>query len=199
MTGNRVCGFLRVVGAIAAVACAGVLTLQLRVDFGPSVAQQVPGRFDASLTSGKWAVYQLTGQSSGHSAGGFSVSISRQQSPTLTSSMIGVVAPDRRRLLVAPWPGDNVETVEKNSRIYTAVASFDAPAAGSYALTIGGRGRGYVLVARPLLSLVRVALPWLAGIAAGIMCFAGAGIILIWRHRPSAARAAQGPAMISQS
>jgi hypothetical protein len=192
MTGNRFCGFLMLAGAIAAVACAAVVAVQVRDDFGPSIAQRVPGRFDASLTAGKWAVYQLTGQSGGHSAGGISVSITRQQAPTLASSMIEVLAPDRHQLSVARWPNDNVETVEKDSRIYTAVASFDAPASGRYALII--RARGYVIVARPLLSLARVALPWLAGIAAGILCFAAAGIILIWKHRPSVTGAAQGPA-----
>ena len=72
------------------------------------------------------------------------------------------------------------------------MASFDAPASGRYALTI--RGRGYVIVAGPLLSLARVALPWLAGIAAGILCFATAGFILISKHGPSVTVATQGPA-----
>src|SRR5580658_5568864 len=100
MTGNRFCGFLMLAGAIAAVACAAVAAVQVRNDFGPSTAQRVPGRFDASLTAGKWAVYQLTGRSGGHSAGGVSVSITRPQAPTLTSSMIEVQAPDRHELSV---------------------------------------------------------------------------------------------------
>jgi hypothetical protein len=175
------------VGAGVALACMAVGAGHFRSGgFRQSVTRQVPGRFDLSLPAGPWDVYQMTGNTQSTYVGGVSVNVTHQGAPTLDSSMMVVMAPGGHRLRVRNWPRNSVETLQEGSNLFTAVASFDAPNSGDYSIAVTSRSPGYVVVARPVLSVVVAALPWLGGVLAGGICSIVGLMMFLKRRSPTA-------------
>ena len=105
-------------GAVAAVRAAS---------FGSGSPRHVPAQFRESLAAGRWDFYELTGTTSGTSAGAFSYSVTHQRSPELSSSVIAVTAPGGRPVPVHDQAGNSTETLQKGPDLYTGVANFDRP------------------------------------------------------------------------
>ena len=196
MTKRRSLGVL-LAGIVIAVICGTFAAVQFVGAVRSVTPQRVPGRFQVTLGSGRWDVYQLTGTTSGTSVGGVSVTRTYQQAPTIDSSMLTVTGAGGRRLPVQDRSANTVETLQLGSDLYTGVASFQAPGPARYAVTVDSPGPAEVVLARPVLSLFEDALPWLAGALAGALVFLVGLIMLIVIHRrnprrtPPAGTAAQ--------
>ena len=186
---------LIVAGAAVVAVCVSFAIVQFSGALKSAVSHRVPGRFQIALSSGRWEVYQLTGNRTGTSVGGVSYTVTHQQAPILDSSALTVTAPDGRQLPVANRSGNSVETLQLGSEIFTGVASFQAPDSGGYFVKVGGRGSADVVIARPVLSVIVAALPWLGGAAAGALCvLIGLVLLLTGRRRsPATLATSAGP------
>jgi hypothetical protein len=182
MTNRRALGVL-LAGVVIAATCGAFAAVQFIGTVHSAVPQRVPGRFQVTLASGRWDLYQLTGITSGTSVGGVSVTETNQQAPTIDSSMLTVTGAGGRQLPVQNWSGNGVETLQLGSDLYTGVVSFRAPGPARYAVTVDSPGPAEVVIARPVLSVFEDALPWLAGALAGGLCFVVGLIMLIVIHR----------------
>jgi hypothetical protein len=174
---------LVMIGAAVVAVCITFAAVQFRAGVTTAVPQRVPGRFQLALSSGQWDVYQLTGTSSGASAGGVSFTVTRQRATTVDAAMMRVTAPDGQQLTVQNRSGNTVETLQLGSDQYTGVASFQAPASGRYSVTVDGSGSADVIIARPVLSVFRALLPWAGGALAGGLCVLTGLLLLTFRHR----------------
>lgn len=145
--------------------------------------QHIPGRFQASLGSGQWEIYQLTGTKTGASVGGFSASFSTQQPASLAAAMVTVTSSGGGQLPVQSQSADTTETLQRGSEIYTGVAAFQAPSAGEYSLSVDSPDAGTIVVARPVLSIFVTLLPWIGGGLLGGLCVLVGLIGVIVAHR----------------
>ena len=183
MTTKRRYVIVVLAGVAIAAACGAFAIVQFIGAVKSAVPQRVPGRFQIALSSGQWDVYQLTGRSSGSNIGGVSVTVAHQLAPTLDSSMMTVTAPDGRQLAVQNRSASSVETLQLGSDLFTGVASFQAPDSGRYSVTVDSRTSTDVVIARPVLSVLGAALPWLGGAAAGGLCVLIGLVLLTLDHR----------------
>jgi hypothetical protein len=200
MASSRRYVYMMLVGAGIALACVAVGAAHFpNGALRPSVTRQVPGRFDLSLSAGPWAVYQLTGDTHVTYVGGVSVNVTHQGAPTVDSSMMAVTAPGGHQLPVHSWSLNSVETLQEGSKLFTAVASFGVPTSGDYVVSVHSPSPAYVVVARPLSSVVVAALPWLGGVLAGGICSV-VGLLMYLKHRsPAALAPATDPSAASGS
>jgi hypothetical protein len=178
-------------GAAIIAGCAIGGTVQLAGAITSVTPQPIPGRFQVSLGSGQWEIYQLTGTQSGVSAGGVSVNVTHWDASLLTASMVTVTSADGAQVPVQNQSGNTTQTLQKSSDIYTGVASFQAPTAGNYVITVINSGAGAIVVSRPVLADFVALLPWLGGGLLGAVCLLIGLIGVIVAHRRSPARPAQ--------
>jgi hypothetical protein len=139
----------------------------------PSFA--VPGTTTVDIDGGgTWAVFERTGR---HSQAG-PVSITNNLGARHGLDAITVTAPGGETLAVDPVFGS--ETITRDDgEIFTAVAEFRAPSAGTYQVTIEGDPEGDAIVARELGGQFLGVLPWFLAIVASGLVFFGAGVGLI--------------------
>jgi len=192
MTRKRRFAIVLIAGAAIAVGCGLGGFLQFAGSITSAVPQHVPGRFEVSLGSGQWEIYQLTGTQTGVSVGGLSVSVTNQQAVSLTASMVTVTAVGGSQLPVQNQSVGTTQTLQRGSDIYVGVATFRAPSAGKYSLSVDSSGPGSVVVARPFLSTLVALLPWLGGGLLGFACAVVGLIGVIVTHRRNPARPTTG-------
>jgi hypothetical protein len=193
MTRKRRFAIVLVAGAAIAVACGLGGYLQFAGTISSAVPQAIPGQFHLSLGTGQWEIYQLTGTQSGGSFGPASFTVTNNQAPSLTASMVTVTAPGGSQVPVQDQSATSTQTLQKGSDIYTGVASFQAPTAGDYSVSVAGSGASAVVVARPVLSFFRALLPWLAGGLLGLACVVVGLIGVIVAHRRHPQRPVSAP------
>jgi hypothetical protein len=200
MTKKRRFAIILLAGAAIITGCAIGGSVQLAGVISSASPQPIPGRFQVSLGSGQWEIYQLTGTRSGVSAGGVSVNVTHFQALSLTASMVTITGANGAQVPVETQSGDyeagsaqvsTIQTLQKGSDIYTGVATFQVPAAGSYVVSVVNSSAGAVVVSRPVLSDFAALLPWLGGGLLGAVCLLIGLIGVIVAHRRSPARPAR--------
>ena len=188
MSRKRRFAIVLIAGAALTVACGVIGGVQLAGAITSVSPQPVPGQFHISLASGQWEIYELIGTRSGVSAGGVSFSVTHEQAPIITASMVTVTAPGGIELPVQNQSGNTTQTLQNGSSIYTGVANFQAPRAGNYSVSVAAPGASVVVVARPVLAELRALLPWIAGALLGAACalIGLIGVIVAHRRHPPA-------------
>jgi hypothetical protein len=190
MTNKRRFAIILLAGAAIVAGCAIGGTIQLTGAITSAAPQPIPGRFQISLGSGQWEIYQLTGTQSGVSVGGISVNATNFNAPSLGASTVTITGADGAQVGVQYQSGNTTQTLQKGSDIYTGVASFQAPKAGKYSVSVINSGAGAVVISRPVLSYFVAMLPWLGGGLLGGACLLIGLIGVIIAHRRNPARPA---------
>ena len=87
------------------------------------------------------------------------------------------------------WEGTGSETITKGSQTYSSVVGFNAPAAGTYAVTVRSTAQTSVIIAPSLGSQFARGAPWLllSGIGA-IIAVAGLVLLIVKANRRTRAR-----------
>lgn len=136
----------------------------------------VPGVVHRHLDAGAYNVSQWTGQRQDSVA----FTTSHVEAPTLTAGDVSVTATDGTGVQVEP-SGPGTTTVTIGSRVYTAVARFDAPSSGDYTISIGATGGlPQAVVTRTLGSTLRTSAQWLATLGVGaFVAFVGLVMLVV--------------------
>jgi hypothetical protein len=158
--------------------------------FASSPSFTTPGQVRMHLSSGKYVVYERTGDS------GFSVS--GNDHTTITPAAV-TVTPESGEPVSVFESTDASERITRSGSTFVGAVEFSVPAAGSYTVRVEGTGAGRAIVARSVIDTVRSSLPWW-----GVAVFGGgtaiAGIVM-WivgasrrkRQRQLYVAAAQAP------
>jgi hypothetical protein len=127
----------------------------------PSFA--TPGESRLHLSSGKYLLYERTGDS------GFSLSGNARTS--ITPPAVSVTAENGERLYV-DGRGSVTERITRDGSVYVGVVRFSVPARGDYTVRVDAPNAGEVIVARSVVDTVRSGLPWW-----GVTVLGGAGVV----------------------
>jgi type IV secretory pathway TrbL component len=115
MTKKRRFAIILLGGAAIIAGCAIGGTVQLAGTITSATPQPIPGRFQESLGSGQWEIYQLTGTQSGVSAGGVSVNVTHFGPPSLAASMVTITSASGAQVTVQNQSGNSTQTIQKGS------------------------------------------------------------------------------------
>ena len=191
MTRRRLCVGVLLIG-VCALAGFGTVAVVKAASLGSGSPRHVPAQFRESLSAGRWDIYELTGTTTGSSAGPLSYSVTHRRSPAMGVSLISVTAPDGQPVPMLGQAANVTETIQKGPDLYTGVANFDAPSSGRYSITINTNGPGQVILARPVLPEFVSLLPWAGGALGGAVCIALGLILLTLGYRRPARPADPG-------
>ena len=95
-----------------------------------------------------------------------------------------VVDPDGKEVRTSPGGGMNISN---NDGDFSSVLTFKADKSGDYRVSCEGLDDTDAILVGPTLTFSKFAVPFIAGLAAGAVCWILATILLIWRHRALAA------------
>lgn len=95
-----------------------------------------------------------------------------------------VVDPDGKEVRTSPGGGMNISN---NDGDFNSVLTFKADKSGDYRVSCEGLDDTDEILVGPTLTFSKFAVPFIAGLAAGAVCWILATILLIWRHRALAA------------
>mgnify|MGYP000903118036 FL=1 len=96
-----------------------------------------------------------------------------------------VVDPDGKEVRTSPGGGMNISN---NDGDFNSVLTFKADKSGDYRVSCEGLDDTDAILVGPTLTFSKFAVPLVAGLAAGAICWILATILLIWRHRALAAQ-----------
>ena len=96
-----------------------------------------------------------------------------------------VVDPDGKEVPTSPNGG---MTISNNDGDFSSVLTFKADKSGDYRVSCEGLDDTEAILVGPTLTFSKFAVPFIAGLAAGAVCWILATILLIWRHRALAAQ-----------
>ena len=96
-----------------------------------------------------------------------------------------VVDPDGKEVRTSPGGGMNISN---NDGDFSSVLTFKADKSGDYRVSCEGLDDTDAILVGPTLTFSKFAVPLVAGLAAGAVCWILAIILLIWRHRALAAQ-----------
>ncbi|MDT0247944.1 hypothetical protein RMW62_02460 [Actinomyces oris] len=96
-----------------------------------------------------------------------------------------VVDPDGKEVRTSPGGGMNISN---NDGDFSSVLTFKADKSGDYRVSCEGLDDTEAILVGPTLTFGKFAVPLVAGLAAGAVCWILAIILLIWRHRALAAQ-----------
>ena len=100
-----------------------------------------------------------------------------------------VVAPDGNEVPTSPNGGMNISN---NDGEFSSVLTFKADKSGDYRVSCEGLDDTDAILVGPTVTFGKFAVPLVAGLAAGAVCWIFATILLIWRHRALAAQSQAG-------
>ncbi len=115
----------------------------------PSFA--TPGQVRLHLSSGKYVVYERTGDS------GFGLSGGTRT--TLTPAAVTVTSDNGEPVSVRE-SANSTERITRGGSTFAGAVQFSVPTAGAYTVGVEGTGAGRVIVARSVIDTVRSSLPW---------------------------------------
>ena len=95
-----------------------------------------------------------------------------------------VVDPDGKEVRTSPNGGMNISN---NDGDFSSVLTFKADKSGDYRVSCEGLDDTDAILVGPTLTFSKFAVPFIAGLAAGAVCWIFAIILLVWRHRALAA------------
>ena len=96
-----------------------------------------------------------------------------------------VVDPDGKEVRTSPGGGMNISN---NDGDFSSVLTFKADKSGDYRVSCEGLDDTDAILVGPTLTFSKFAVPFIAGLAAGAVCWIFAIILLVWRHRALAAQ-----------
>ena len=96
-----------------------------------------------------------------------------------------VVDPDGKEVPTSPNGGMNISN---NDGDFNSVLTFKADKSGDYRVSCEGLDDTEAILVGPTLTFSKFAVPLVAGLAAGAVCWILAIILLVWRHRALAAQ-----------
>ena len=96
-----------------------------------------------------------------------------------------VTAPDGKEVPTSYSGGMNISN---NDGDFSSVLTFKADKSGDYRVSCEGLDDTDAILVGPTLTFSKFAVPLVAGLAAGAICWIFATILLIWRHRAVAAQ-----------
>ena len=96
-----------------------------------------------------------------------------------------VLAPDGKEVPTSRSGGTHVSN---NDGDFSSVLTFKADKSGDYRVSCEGLDDTDAILVGPTLTFSKFAVPLVAGLAAGAICWIFATILLIWRHRAVAAQ-----------
>ena len=96
-----------------------------------------------------------------------------------------VVDPDGKEVRTSPGGGMNISN---NDGDFSSVLTFKADKSGNYRVSCEGLDDTDAILVGPTLTFSKFAVPLVAGLAAGAVCWILAIILLVWRHRALAAQ-----------
>ena len=96
-----------------------------------------------------------------------------------------VVDPDGKEVRTSPGGGMNISN---NDGDFNSVLTFKADKSGDYRVSCEGLDDTDAILVGPTITFSKFAVPLVAGLAAGAICWILATILLIWRHRALAAQ-----------
>ena len=96
-----------------------------------------------------------------------------------------VVSPDGKEVPTSRSGGTHVSN---NDGDFSSVLTFKADKSGDYRVSCEGLDDTEAILVGPTLTFGKFAVPLVAGLAAGAVCWILAIILLIWRHRALAAQ-----------
>jgi len=91
-----------------------------------------------------------------------------------------VVDPDGKEVRTSPGGGMNISN---NDGDFSSVLTFKADKSGDYRVSCEGLDDTDAILVGPTVTFSKFAVPLVAGLAAGAICWIFATILLIWRHR----------------
>lgn len=91
-----------------------------------------------------------------------------------------VVDPDGKEVRTSPGGGMNISN---NDGDFSSVLTFKADKSGDYRVSCEGLDDTDAILVGPTLTFSKFAVPLVAGLAAGAVCWIFAIILLVWRHR----------------
>ena len=96
-----------------------------------------------------------------------------------------VVDPDGKEVRTSPNGGMNISN---NDGDFSSVLTFKADKSGDYRVSCEGLDDTDAILVGPTLTFSKFAVPFIAGLAAGAVCWIFAIILLVWRHRALASQ-----------
>ena len=96
-----------------------------------------------------------------------------------------IVDPDGKEVPTSPNGGMNISN---NDGDFNSVLTFKADKSGDYRVSCEGLDDTDAILVGPTLTFSKFAVPLVAGLAAGAVCWILAIILLVWRHRALAAQ-----------
>ena len=96
-----------------------------------------------------------------------------------------VVDPDGKEVRTSPGGGMNISN---NDGDFSSVLTFKADKSGDYRGSCEGLDDTDAILVGPTLTFSKFAVPFIAGLAAGAVCWIFAIILLVWRHRAPASQ-----------
>ena len=96
-----------------------------------------------------------------------------------------VVDPDGKEVRTSPNGGMNISN---NDGEFSSVLTFKADKSGDYRVSCEGLDDTDAILVGPTLTFSKFAVPFIAGLAAGAVCWIFAIILLVWRHRAPASQ-----------
>ena len=96
-----------------------------------------------------------------------------------------VVDPDGKEVRTSPGGGMNISN---NDGDFSSVLTFKADKSGDYRVSCEGLDDTDAILVGPTLTFSKFAVPFIAGLAAGAVCWIFAIILLVWRHRAPASQ-----------
>jgi hypothetical protein len=160
----------------------GGVVLFRAVTTGQSIS--VPGAATLTLDSGTHLVYERTGTRSG----GAGITFTNNSAVTIGAEDVNVTDPSGEPIPVREASG-GIETITRDSRIYTGAVEFDVPSHGRYRVEVlAGRG-GEALVAKSVGDSFERALPWIGvAVLGGLVAGVGLVMLIVGSVRRGAAR-----------
>jgi hypothetical protein len=184
--------------AVAALALVWVVVFAVRLvtHIGAPMAQSLTSPVQTTpldrpmtLEHSEYAVYELTG----HTSGGGGVTFSERRSVTVSPSQVTVTGPDGA-VLQTHGPGFGTETLPRGQDIFTAAVYFTAPASGSYRVQVDS-GSAQVVIARSMSSGLSGARPDLVAVTGGsVTLLIGVVLLIVGLVRGRSRRAVAMPA-----
>ena len=106
-------------------------------------------------------------------------------SRTASANNCTVVDPDGKEVRTSPGGGMNISN---NDGDFSSVLTFKADKSGDYRVSCEGLDDTDAILVGPTLTFSKFAVPFIAGLAAGAVCWIFAIILLVWRHRALASQ-----------
>ena len=104
---------------------------------------------------------------------------------TAAANTCTVVDPDGKEVRTSPGGGMNISN---NDGDFSSVLTFKADKSGDYRVSCEGLDDTDAILVGPTLTFSKFAVPFIAGLAAGAVCWIFAIILLVWRHRALASQ-----------